>query len=449
MNASSPSESSLVPRAGAAVVLTLAVSFAGLNGADTANPRAPVATGSAAEPEAVPETPARLTLDDAVALAMEFSPALAGSSWQVQTAEGLALQADKIPNPEIELRLSRIGESSGDEDVARRRVIVRQDLELGGKRGRRVDLAQVDSRLADWSYRTGRTEVAATVTMRFVEVLAAQRRVELCRELIDYIERVHAASARMTETGSLGVVEMQTIVQRRGQARIESRRAENALETARFDLAAVWGSASPGFDEAVGSLEPVGSIPSIDIVLEMAKAGPQTERWDAELERSRAALSLARAGAVPDLGVGVGVAWQEGSAPPDYLLELEIDLPFFDRNQGDIRAAQSELQRTEALRRAAEAADAGLVANLYYEMTESAARASILADEVIPAARAAVETLRLTFEGQPEGLADLLDSRRDLTEVEIERTDALVAYRRSLAELEHLIGRSVIASPGE
>ena len=48
--------------------------------------------------------------------------------------------------------------------------------------------------------------------------------------------------------------------------------------------------------------------------------------------------------------------------------------------------------------------DARLVAELYYDLSASAARSSILGDEVIPAARAAVAALRLGFEGQAEPL---------------------------------------------
>jgi cobalt-zinc-cadmium efflux system outer membrane protein len=388
--------------------------------------------------------PPLLTLDDAVALALEFNPALAGSSWRVGVAQGREIQAGKIPNPEIDFRFAQLGERRGEEDVSRRRIFLREEFELGGKRRRRVDLAQIESQLADWSYRDKRSEIATAVAMEFAAVLGAQRSVELYGELVEYIEKLHAAAEQMVEMSSLGRMEMQLIVRRRGLARIDLGSAEAQLAAARFGLAAIWGSSPPDFDTAVGDLEPAGPIPSIDAVLEMAKGSPSTERWEAEVERSRAELSLSRSGAVPDLEVGLGYAWEDNSSPPDYILDFQIDLPLFNRNQGSIQAANSELQRTEARREAAEAVDARLIAQMYYELSERAARSSILGEEVIPAVRAAVATSRLAFEGQAQGLADVLDSRRDLAKAEMRRTEALVDYRQTLAELEHLIGQPLV-----
>jgi cobalt-zinc-cadmium efflux system outer membrane protein len=388
--------------------------------------------------------PPLLTLDDAIALALEFNPALAGSSWRVGVAQGREIQAGKIPNPEIDFRFAQLGERRGEEDVSRRRIFLREEFELGGKRRRRVDLAQIESQLADWSYRDKRSEIATAVAMEFAAVLGAQRSVELYGELVEYIEKLHAAAEQMVEMSSLGRMEMQLIVRRRGLARIDLGSAEAQLAAARFGLAAIWGSSPPEFDTAIGDLEPPGPIPSIDAVLEMAKGSPSAERWEAEVERSRAELSLSRSGGVPDLEVGLGYAWEDNSSPPDYILDFQIDLPLFNRNQGSIQAANSELQRTEARREAAEAVDARLIAQMYYELSERAARSSILGEEVIPAVRAAVATSRLAFEGQAQGLADVLDSRRDLAKAEMRRTEALVDYRQTLAELEHLIGQPLV-----
>jgi len=426
-----------VPGLAVVMVFTLTLGSGLASGAETE-------TETPAVPDPVPQVPARLTLDAAVALALDFSPDLADSSWQVRAAEGREIQAGKAPNTQLDLRLSRLGETGGVEDVERRRVVLRQPFELGGKRRRRVDLAQIEGRLADWSHEARRAEVSADVAVRFAEVLGAQRRVELCRELVDYIEKLHAAAGRMVETGSLGRMEMQLIVQRLGLARIDSRRAEADLAADRFRLAAIWGSSAPEFDEVVGDLESAGPIPRIDAVLEMAKNSPAKDLWEAQLERSQAELSLARSGAVPDLEVGLGVAWQQDTSLRDYLLDLEIDLPLFDRNQGNIRAAQSEVSRTKARRDAAEATLARRIANLYYRLSETEAQSSILGNEVIPAARTTVEAFRLGFLGQADGLVDLLDSRRDLAETQIDRTDTLVDYRQTLAELEYIIGQPLI-----
>jgi cobalt-zinc-cadmium efflux system outer membrane protein len=429
---------------GALVALTLGLGF-GWTRAEPEPPEKKAASADAQlETEAAPRVPAVLSLEDAVALALGSSPELSGASWQVKAAEGQEVQAKKFSNPQLDLRFQRLGEQGGMEDVARRRVFLRQDFSLGGKRHRRVDLAQTDIRLADWSYRAKRSEITARVAASFAEVLGAQKGMELYRELVAYMEKLHGAAESMLEAGSLRRVEIQEIIQRLGRARIDLQQAEGDLAEARFGLAALWGHTSPEFDSVVGDLEPAGPLPTVDEVLKMAESSPSKAFWETRIQRSRTALDLARAGAVPDLEVGVGVAWEQGDVPPDYYLDLEIDLPFSNRNQGNIRAAHAEVSHAQALKDAAQAADARRVVELYYRISESEAKSSILGEDVIPAARAMVTAHRLGFEGQAEGLADLLDSRADLTRAEMQRIEALVDYRQALAELEHRIGSSLL-----
>jgi len=389
---------------------------------------------------AEPDPPPLLTREDALELALTHSPALTDSSWQVRSAEARAHQADKIPNPEVDFRYWQLGERDGIQDVERRRIILNQELELGGKRRRRVDLAQLEQRLAGLDLEVRRVEIAALVAVRFAEVLGAQRSVETLGEYVAYVETLLGATNRMAETGAVRGLEIHRVTRRLGLARIDLQRAEADLAVARFGLAAVWGGSSPEFERALGDLEEVHAIPGIEAVIEMARGNVAAERWETEFVRRRAALSLAKASAVPDLRLGLGVAWEEGNRPPDYLIDLEIDVPIFDAKQGDIREARSELSRAEARRDAAEAEGARRIAEVYYALTEAAARSETLAEEVIPAARASFEATRLGFEGQEEDLDNLLDSRRDLANAEVEQTEALVDYHQALALLERLAG---------
>ena len=77
----------------------------------------------------------------------------------------------------------------------------------------------------------------------------------------------------------------------------------------------------------MGDLEQRYEVPELDRVMQLAQESPATARWQAEVARGEAALSLAKAGRVPDLNVGVGTRWEDGQNDPDYLVDIEIDLP--------------------------------------------------------------------------------------------------------------------------
>jgi len=398
------------------------------------------------EPEELaPEPAAPLLLKDALALALMRNPELAAFSWEERASEARELQAGMIPNPDLDLRAYRLGipRQSAEVDENRYRVILSQEFELGGKRRRRVDLAQSERYLAGWDYEAKRLEVATSVAARFVAVVGGQLRVESSRSYLEFFERMQERVARAVASGAMRSVESHQVTRRVGLARIEFQRAESELAAARFALAATWGNPSPRFTVAAGDLEPFPPIPPVETVLDFAQQGPAIARWDAELERSRAALALAKSGRVPDLTVGAGVRWQEYAPNEDYLLDFEISLPLFDRKQGEIRAARYGIARAQASRNAAEAAGAAEIAEFYYVLAEAAGRATTLRDEVLPAARGMFEAFRVGFDTGAESLGDLLDARRDVARAEDSYMEALMDYHRALATVEGIIGRSL------
>jgi cobalt-zinc-cadmium efflux system outer membrane protein len=414
---------------------------------DTAAFRAPEEPpeDEAAQEALAPEPEAPLALQDALALALMRNPELAVFSWDVRAGEARALQAGKAPNPELDIRLQRLGipRASAEPDDLRRRVILSQDFELGRKRHRRVVLAEMETDLAGWDYEAKRIEVATLVTGHFVAVLGAQRRVESSRRLVEFLEAMRDRVLKLVETGTMRNLELHQVARQVGLARISLQRAESELSAARFKLAATWGGQSPRFTEAVGDLGQLTPVPDIDAVLDLAQRRPAIARWEAELARGQAALALAKAGRVPDLRVGAGVRWQENQDNQDYLLDLEISLPFFDRKQGDIREAQYDLARAQAARKSAEAAGSEGIAALYFQLTESMATAVTMRDEVVPAAQAAYDSLQRGFEVDPGNLGDFLDARRDLARAESDHTLALVDFHQSLAALEGIVGQSL------
>jgi cobalt-zinc-cadmium efflux system outer membrane protein len=195
----------------------------------------------------------------------------------------------------------------------------------------------------------------------------------------------------------------------------------------------------------VGDLDEVRPVPDIETVVELGRQSPGILRWDAELARSQAALSLARARRVPDLRAGVGVRWEQYVDQTDYLVDLEIDLPLFDRKQGEIREARFNIARARAGRESAESLSAEGIAEFHFAVTESEARISTLGEEVVPAAAAAFEAIKLGFEREAEDLGDLIAARRDLARAELQYTDALVDYHLALTALEGVVGQSLTA----
>jgi cobalt-zinc-cadmium efflux system outer membrane protein len=386
-----------------------------------------------------PEGP--LTIDTALALARAHSPLLQASSSEEAALEARTVQAGKVPNPEIELRLqNNEAADTTDPDTQRWRVVLSQDFELGGKRQRRVDLAETERAIATSSRAAVENEIEAAVRADFNTLLGAARRVAAAQAYVDFASVLKQRVDGLVASGALPNVVVHDVGRELGLGRIALREAEAQWAAGRFRLAAHWGSTAPRFDSVDGDLERTQPIPPLDTVLALVREAPAAGLAEAELARGEAAVALARAEGVPDLTYGVGFRWDDDTGQQDYLVDVGIDIPIFDRNQGGVAAAEHELARARAARSDAAARMTADVAGAYYALVEAEARRAILADEVVPAARAAFDSQQRGFDSGAGNLDDLFDARRRLLQAENDHAEALVGWHEAQATLTGLIG---------
>jgi cobalt-zinc-cadmium efflux system outer membrane protein len=383
-----------------------------------------------------------LTIEDALALALMHNPELEAFSWEVRASEARELQAKKLPNPELDVRLYRLGIprrfSAPDEE--RTRMVLRQELELGGKRRRRTELARAERDLAGWDYEAKRIEVSTAVACRFAAVLGAQRKLEVLKSSAEFFERTHTRIMALVESGDMRALEGHQSRRQVALARIELQEAESELSAARFRLATSWDSRAPLFTEAVGDLDRMQEVHSLVELLELSRQSPIIARWETEVARSEAALAVAEAERMPNLSVGAGARWEDDAGGRDWLLDIEIALPIFDTKKAGVREGRQNIARAQAERSAAKAESDAMLSEVYYRLQASRSKALTLRGEVIPAARATVEAFKLGFETDTSEPGDLFDAGRDMTRAEVDYTETLVEYRQALATLQGIVG---------
>ena len=152
------------------------------------------------------------------------------------------------------------------------------------------------------------------------------------------------------------------------ESRVEASRANVALavssadvektarevETARRELAAAMGEATPSFDFPSGDLDEDLSVPAVDNIAERIAATPDLFRWVAELERRNAALNAERTLAVPDVTLKGGIKRFRETSENVFVLGFSVPLPLFNRNQGAIREAEAQRAKVDLERKTTE-----------------------------------------------------------------------------------------------
>ena len=395
------------------------------------------------EPSDSPSKPtAELRLEDVLRIAVENQPHLESARLESQARAGEALQAGLLPNPEVSLEVEDIG-GSGERrgfETSQTTLSLSQLVELGGKRGKRKAVAADDRDLADWDYAAARVEILTATTKAFVEALAAQERVALASDLVALASKSLRTVEATVRSGAVSPIEAERARVLLSQSELERDRAKREMEAARRVLSAVIGLDKPSFESLGGSLSDTKPPPPLESYVAAIEGNPDLARWSTEIARQRDALALATAKRLPDVTLSAGPRYFADDDSFAAVLALSIPLPLFDRNQGEIQAAQSRLAKAPHERKSTELAIRESLALAYQDLSSAFEQVRVLSDSVIPRSESVYRGL---LDGYARGLfryVDVLDAQRTLFELRGEHLTSLAAYHRAAAELARLTG---------
>ena len=388
-----------------------------------------------------------LTLGQALALTLKQNPDLAAFSWDVRSAEARILQAGLRPNLELGLQTEDIGGSKQSSGFSRSQTTVQlsQLIELGGKRRARVREATFGRELAKLDYETRRLDVLKKTAQAFVEVLSAQERVHLAQENVDLASGLIPDIRKRIEAGKASAVEQTRIDVAVASARIEFDQAKRALVTARQHLAAQWGSAKPDFSGAVGDLEQVPYLPSLEnLSLDLAQ-NPELVRWEPETAKRQATLRLQQADAIPNLTLAAGPRYIVETGEWTQVVGFTLPLPFWNRNQGAILEARHQLAKTEDEKRSAVTRLSTELSDAYQTVARTANEIRVLKESVLPGAEKTVEAVQQGYEAGRFSYLDINEARRTLTASRLQYLQALSDCHKAIADIEALTNRPFAA----
>lgn len=314
----------------------------------------------------------------------EANPRIVGPRADADAARSQVSQARLRPNPKVSLEVENIAGSGAFSGLSATEytLAIGQRIELGGKRGARVNAAEAQAQLADLRANLAGAELGFLVRERYVAAAAAASRVELARDVVERNEELARIAGLLVEVGREPPLRALRAEAALAEARAELQGAEAASLAARTALAALWSGegAPPLVPSDFPDIDPPGAVFASATGLQLQVARAESRVAEAEIDRER---SLA----IPDPVVSAGVRRFEESNDNAFLVGVSIPLPFSNRNQGNIAAAQARL-------RAANAREAVALAD--FEQAVTRARAQYLAAE------ARVETLSATSLPQAE-----------------------------------------------
>jgi len=395
----------------------------------------------ALEPER-PSLSGTIGLADALAAALQGSPALATTAYEIRRREALAIQAGLLPNPTLSLDAEDfLGPSQRKSYGYQQTTLsIAQLVELGGKRAARRRLADRDRDLATWDFETQRVAVLTDTTKAFLLVLALQEREVLLRDLERLATEMLNSVASTVRAGAVSPVEEDRAQVNLDRVRLDVAQVANDLSAARALLAATWGQSNPSFDRAAGDLWILPPTPDASALAAAVDESPELARWGAEIAQREAALAVERAARIPSVELSIAGRHHEFGDVGGVVAGIAIPVPLFDRNQGNIVAARQQLVRARTERRAVDVDLRSTLVASHQAFAVSERRVSTLRDQIIPRAHRVFEKTR---QGYATGLfryVEVLDAQRTLFGARQELLDAVLTLHLAATDLERLTG---------
>ncbi len=383
-----------------------------------------------------------ITLDQALREAVSTHPLLAVNANRIESAEGKRIQAGLRPNPLFVYQTEdfRTWSSPGHRfwQDADHFFYLQQTFETASKRARRLDVALANQRRAEIELTLQKQMIAAKVRAAFWDATGALKREATLRQAVKNLaeiteyHRIQVKEGAMAEADLLRVeLEENKILLLANSAEIDAQRQLIRLqrEMGRSEIAPIT------IEDSILDA-PVSFRPSS---IESALA----QRAEILLARQIIQIASAQVGletalATPNID-GVG-GYKRSKNFDTVLWGFQMQLPAFNRNQGNIASATAEDRLAHNALRSTEALIQSEFAGAVREVE---LRSRQLEVSVLPLRVRAAESARLVKEAYRLGGADLLrllDSQRNLLDTEQLYIDALLALRQAEATLQSATG---------
>lgn len=360
--------------------------------------------------------PSPKTLEEFVAFAEQSHPKLRAALAAIEAARGKAVQARLYPNPMIAAGSPQVaGSNSQWNGFASQDIVTAGKLRLGQQAALR------DVQKAEYELIRARFDVLRDVRQSFYALLVSQHRVEIYKFLLDIAQRSYDIGTQLEKAGEGTRADVLFWSIERDRAEVRLLNSTVFVETGRRELAAAIGL--PRADIGTIDADLFAQLPSFDLKAlqeEVVQRNALPRAAEADIARAQWTLERAVVEPIPNVNVMGGYQRQiDFPAQNQGLLQVMVEVPLFDRNQGTIRSARADIASSRANLRTIELDLATQTAHTIANYRTAQRLASWYEESILPKAR---ETVRLTQQLYGQGevtFLSLLQAQRTLTETEL------------------------------
>jgi outer membrane protein, heavy metal efflux system len=397
------------------------------------------------------------TLERALETARQRNPTYRQAEAGIRAARGRAQQSALYPNPTVGYTGDEIrgGEFHGGEQG----FFVEQTIVTGGKLARTREVFNKETQLAEIEAEEQKIRVETAIKTAFYRVLAAQEMADSRADLSRIASETLETDRRLANTGQVDETELLTAELESHRAKLAARMMENTLREEWRSLAAVLGQPDLPEQTVSGDLE--HGWPDLDQhqVETIATESPANRIASASSDRSQAELARARRERIPDILARAGLNYNHEALDNPLLTtgwewsaQLAVELPLFNRNQGNVAAARAEIDRAQAEKLRVALVLRERASSTFDEYANARLSAEEYREAILPLAKKSYQLMFDRYGEMQAAYPRVLDSKRKLFELQSEYIAALESLWSTGLALEGFLltdGLEAPTEPGE
>src|SRR5579883_2655096 len=366
--------------------------------------------------------PAQLTLEDLEQLALKHNPTLAQATDAIQAAKGRKLQAGLYPNPIV----------GYDGDEIRPGPVTRGE-----------EQAEMEARAE-----AQRDRVLTSVRILYYKILGAQQLLELRQHLTEIANEAVTTARQLYNVGQADEPDVLEAEAEAGVAQLAVADAQNNRQRIWQQLAATVGVPDLPLTSLAGDLaRPLPSLNRDKALAMILGQSPEMKIAEAALRRAEWALQRSRVAPIPDIQFRGGMRHnRELLESPlgrpfglEGFAEIGVQIPIFNRNQGNVQSAQAEL---ESARQEVDRVRLSLqqrFAPAYQDYSNSLEAAERYQKEILPEAQRAYELYLNKYHEMAAAFPQVLIAQRTWFQLQEDYIGSLVRLWSAVSEIRGML----------
>jgi cobalt-zinc-cadmium efflux system outer membrane protein len=389
---------------------------------------------------------------------------------QVVAAETISLSTTMdvgvVNNPTLKATRARLGISDAqikqaslllnpvlmsDNGIAEKtyRLGIEQTLELGGKRSKRTKLAKINKEVTESEILTTLLDVRNNIRSSYIQLYKAQQELIASQEILDTTKQLSEIAKKREQAGDIAKLDVL-------QAEITMVKAKSDIQTSKLKVSQSFNNLcvniGSDLDRSLILEKPVlyeefSAIDNkdenfVNNLVEVAyKTRPEIKTLEKNIEAQEMSLKIAKANVIPNLTVAVGPDLvTEGKSKTSVFAMANMEIPLFNRQQGNIKEIQAQKEVYEQELVAQKTKINQEVRNAWAGIINNADSIRIYENEIIPKAKEVLNKSNLSFKEGKSNILTSLNAQEAYINTKFGYIQVITDYENSLSDLERALG---------